>query len=104
MLSFRLTGTVTRLGPTGGDEMTITVASEHPSPNTANDIRWVSCVCRDPLLRARVEERLKAGDIVRIEGEIEPSRRQIAGGVLHDLVLVARWIEALGCNISEVER
>ena len=47
------------------------------------------------LLRSQIARRLAQGDVVRIEGEIEPRRREIKGAAFYDVAFVARTFEAL---------
>jgi hypothetical protein len=93
MLSFTLTGTVGRIR-SGADELELAIASCRLHGQD-NDVHWVVCVARDQLLRASVVRQLSAGSIVRIEGEIEPRRREIKGVAFYDVVFVAKSFEAL---------
>jgi hypothetical protein len=94
MLSFMLTGTVGKVLPRCG-ETEIAVSSARLLQSGETNINWVCCTARAQLLRSKIASGLKAGDIVRIHGEIEPRRREIKGVAFYDVVLVARWFEKL---------
>jgi hypothetical protein len=102
MLCFTLTGTVGRVRPQGGATL-IAVSSKRLVQNAEPAIEWVVAVARDQRLRAEVQRRLKAGDAVRIEGEIEPRRRKINGTAFYDVVFVARLFEKLPSPASEAQ-
>lgn len=93
MLCFVLTGRIGRIR-CGADELQLALASTRlhgQSPTTT----WVACAARDQVLRSRMTRRLSAGSIVRIEGEIEPRRREIKGVAFYDVVFVAKSFEVL---------
>jgi hypothetical protein len=93
-LGFTLTGQVGRIRPCAGETL-IAVSSKRLLQNGAPELRWVTCAARDTLLRALIERRLHVGDVARIEGEIEPRRREIKGVAFYDVVFVARIFEKL---------
>jgi hypothetical protein len=94
MLSFTLTGKVGRIRPCAGETL-ITVSSKRFLQNGAPEARWVTCAARDTLLRSLIERTVRVGDVVRIEGEIEPRRREIGGIAFYDVIFVARFFERL---------
>ena len=95
MLTFALIGRVGRIRH-GSNELELAVASSCLRDGMEGDVHWVACVARDQLLRAQVVRRLSLGSILRIEGEIEPRRREIRGVAFYDVVFVAKCFELLG--------
>lgn len=94
MLTFALTGTIGRIR-SGPDGLDLAIASSRLLNGAESDTHWVACVARDQLLRAQIVRQLSAGSIVRIEGEIEPRRREIRGVAFYDVVFVAKCFEVL---------
>ncbi len=94
MLSFVLTGSVGRIIESG-DETIIAVSSQRVLKSGGVTVEWVKSSVRCQLLRAKVARCLTAGDTVRIEGEVEPRRREIKGLIFYDVVFVAYWFETL---------
>ena len=95
MLCFTLTGKVGRVRPGAPGETVIAVTSKRLLQTGETTSEWVVCVCRGNHLRALVQRRIAVGDVVRIEGEIEPRRRVVGGLAFYDVVFVARSFEVL---------
>ena len=94
MLTFAVTGTVGRIR-CSVEGLDLSIASLCLLQAKQGEVRWVTCVARDQWLRAQILRRLRVGSIARIEGEIEPRRREIKGVGFYDVVFVARCFEVL---------
>lgn len=96
MLSFVLTGTVGCVSAPG-DQTVLAVSSQRSvSSSRGFTVEWVSCLARDAVLQKTIALVLSEGDIVRIEGEIEPRRREIRGVAIYDVMFVVQRFERLG--------
>jgi hypothetical protein len=94
MLLFSVTGSIGRVAD-APDELTLAISSALTREGEPPRVAWVLCSARDPALRAKILERLRQGDLVRIEGEIEQRRRQIGDLAFHSVGFVIRSIEQL---------
>ncbi len=95
MLSFSLTGTIGCVLATAPSELTLAISSVLTRDGEAPRVAWVLCVARDHTLRAKILEHLREGDLVRVEGKIEPRRRQVGELAFHSIGFIARSIEPL---------
>lgn len=93
MLSFALSGTIGCVLTTAPDELTPAISSALNRDGAPPRVAWVLCVARDPLLRTKILQQLREGDLVRIEGEIEERRRQVGELAFHSVGFVVCTIE-----------
>lgn len=94
MLSFKLSGQVGCILVTAPDEVTVAISAELTREGEPH-IVWVLCVARDRVLRAHILADVREGDVVLIEGEIEPWRRHLREISFHSVAFVARSVETL---------
>lgn len=95
MLSFALTGTLNCVLTTAPDELTLVISSVLTRADKPPRTAWVLCVARDTPLRANILQRLREGDLVRIEGVIEQRRRQVGELAFHSVGFVAHSIDRI---------
>lgn len=91
MLTFAFSGTLGCVWTTAADELTFAIASPLERPGACPRIAWVVCIARDQSLRAA--SALRAGDHVRVEGDIEPRRRKVGKLVFYSVTFIAKTIE-----------
>lgn len=96
MLCFIVTGRIGRIETLDDGSLRIAISHERESAGT----EWVCCVCRDRALAARLAAALDVGAAARLEGQIEPRRREIAGRAIYDVVFIVARFERLS-QISE---
>jgi hypothetical protein len=101
MLSFALTGTLNCVLATAPDELTLVISSDLALPDKPPRTAWALCVARGAPLRTNILERLREGDLVRIEGEIEQRQRQLGELAFHSVGFVIRSIEWLASTSEE---
>lgn len=93
MLTFTLTGSIHGILPTTVG-LALAVLSSSPSRET-----WsVATLCCDPLLMYGIQCRYRAGDRVRIEGELAPRSREIGGSRFYDILFFGRTIERIAAE------
>jgi hypothetical protein len=95
MLCFALTGVVGCVLATTPDELTLAIASVLTKDDEPPRVAWVLCVAREPALRTLIIQHFREGDLVRVEGQIEQRRRQVADLAFHSVGFIARSIERL---------
>ncbi len=95
MLSFSVTGTIGCVLTTAPDELTLAISSVLTRDGEATRVAWILCVARKAVLRAKILQHLREGDLVRIKGEIEQRRRQVGELAFHSVGFVIRSIERL---------
>jgi len=95
MLSFALSGTIGCVLTIAPDELTLAISSALNRDGGPPRVAWVLCVARDPVLRAKILQDLREGDLVCIEGEIEQRRRQVGELAIHSVGFIASSIERL---------
>lgn len=95
MLSFSVTGSVGCVLATAPDELTLAISSVLTRDGEPARVAWILCVARETALRAKILELLREGDLVRIEGEIEPRRRQVGELAFHSVGFIAQSFERL---------
>ncbi len=91
MLCFIVTGRIGRIERLDDGSLRIAVGYERESAGT----EWVCCACRDRSLVAQLVAALDVGAAARLDGFIEPRRRDIAGRVIYDVVFVVTRFERL---------
>lgn len=95
MLSFSITGSIGCVLATAPDELTLALSSMLTRDGEPLRVAWILCVARETALRTKILELLREGDLVRIEGEIEPRRRQVGELAFHSVGFIAQSIERL---------
>ncbi|GIK49903.1 MAG: hypothetical protein BroJett013_26000 [Alphaproteobacteria bacterium] len=91
MLCFIVTGRIGRIETLADGSLRIAVGYERESAGT----EWVCCACLDRALSARLAASLNVGTAARLEGQIEPRRREIAGRAVYDVVFVVTRFDRL---------
>lgn len=95
MLSFAVTGSIGCVLTTAPDELTLAISSVLTRDGEPPRAAWILCVARDTKLRAKIVDRLREGDLVRVDGEIEQRRCQVGELAFHSVGFIARSIERL---------
>lgn len=95
MLSFAVTGTIGCVLTTPPDELTLAISSMLTRDGEPPRVAWILCVAREPTLRSKIQQHLREGDLIRIEGEIEQRRRQVGDIAFHSVGFIAHSIERL---------
>jgi hypothetical protein len=87
MFHFTVQGRIGRLGSIAREGFRISIAADRLADGPQGRYtrtEWLSCICFDAKMNARLEADLEVGMNVKLEGRIEPRKREVDGVTLYD--------------------
>lgn len=98
MFRFTVQGRIGRIAPTAREGLRISVAADRlaEGPQGAyTRTEWLTCISFDADLNRRLETELEVGQSVKLDGRIEPRKREVEGVTIYDTSFFIERFERL---------